>query len=93
MRSDSLALDARDRFIADAEFTTRLEHLLSADTADRLAALIDPARPVQNLAANTELIHKDTVLLVVVDRDLMAVSMIYSIFHSFVQALHPNDTV
>ena len=78
-----LALDARDRFIADAEFTARLEHLLSADTADRLAALIDPARPVQNLAANTELIHKDTVLLVVVDRDLMAVSMIYSIFHSF----------
>ena len=78
-----LALDARDRFIADPDHTSRLDHLLSADTAARLAALIDPDKPLQAVAEQTAAVHRETVLLVVVDRDLMAVSMIYSIFHSF----------
>ena len=78
-----LALDARDRFIADPDHTARLDHMLSPDTAARLAALIDPEKPLQAVAERTAAAHRETVLLVVVDRDLMAVSMIYSIFHSF----------
>ena len=79
-----LAYDARDRFIADMEFTDRMDHMLSPETADRLAGLIDPARRAQGLAAKAgENVHKDTVYLTVVDRDRMAVSLIFSIFHSF----------
>ena len=48
-----------------------------------MAELIDPAKTMQCVPVRTEAVHRDTVLLTVVDRDLMAVSMIYSIFHSF----------
>ena len=51
--------------------------------ADRLADLIDPKRAMPAAAPLTEAIHKDTVYITVVDRDRMAVSLIYSIFHSF----------
>ena len=51
--------------------------------ADKLAALIDPKRAMPAAAPLTEAIHKDTVYITVVDRDRMAVSLIYSIFHSF----------
>ncbi len=78
-----IALDARDRFIGDASSTNRLEYLLDSKTALRLAELIDPAKTMQCVPVRTEAVHRDTVLLTVVDRDLMAVSMIYSIFHSF----------
>lgn len=78
-----LALDARDRHIADPAHTTNLEFFLSKDGARQLAALIDPnaAKPVAGSGLGA--VHKDTVLLVVVDKDLMSVSMIYSVFHSF----------
>lgn len=76
-----LAYDARNRFIADA--APRLDHMLSQDTADRLAALIDPARAMPDPAPVTEAIHRDTVYLTVVDRNRMAVSLIYSIFWGF----------
>ncbi|KAA9006012.1 gamma-glutamyltransferase family protein [Histidinibacterium aquaticum] len=78
-----LAYDARNRFLADADHMTRLDHLLSSETADRLAALI---RPDAVLPAGLEpagAVHKDTVLITVVDRDRTSVSLIYSIFHSF----------
>jgi len=78
-----LAYDARNRFLADAGHTTRLEHMLSDATAARLAALIDPDQAMPGLPAPLEAIHRDTVYLCVVDRDLMAVSLIYSIFHGF----------
>ncbi|MEM9852525.1 MAG: gamma-glutamyltransferase, partial [Pseudomonadota bacterium] len=39
-----LAYDARDRFIADMDYTTRLDHMLDPATAAGLAALIDPNR-------------------------------------------------
>ncbi|KPQ08520.1 MAG: gamma-glutamyltranspeptidase [Rhodobacteraceae bacterium HLUCCA12] len=78
-----LAYDARNRFIADPDHTTRLAHMLSDETAQRLAALIDPERPMAKVAPLTESVHKDTVYLTVVDRDRMAVSLIYSVFHSF----------
>lgn len=78
-----LAYDARDRFIADPGHTTRLDHMLSDATADRLAALIDPRRAMEHVARRTEAIHRDTVYITVVDRDRMAVSLIYSTYWGF----------
>jgi gamma-glutamyltranspeptidase/glutathione hydrolase len=78
-----LAYDARNRFLADPDHVVRLEHMLSDDTANSLAALIDPNKVIAAPTPLTEAIHKDTVLVTVVDRDGMAVSLIYSIFARF----------
>lgn len=78
-----LAYDARDRFIADPDCTTRLDHMLSEQTADRLAALIDPTVAMPSARAASEAVHRDTVYVTVVDRDRMAVSLIYSTYWSF----------
>jgi gamma-glutamyltranspeptidase/glutathione hydrolase len=78
-----LAYDARNRFIADPDHTARLDHMLSAQTAARLAALIDPSRAMPAAATLTEAVHRDTIYITVVDRDRMSVSLIYSIFHGF----------
>ena len=78
-----LAYDARNRFIADLDYTNRLQHMLSTDIADKLAGLIDLSRATHFDAKMLGSVHKDTVYLTVVDKDQMAVSMIYSIFHSF----------
>ena len=81
--ASKLAYDARNRFLADADHMTRLDHMLSLETAKQLAALIDPARAMASPTATSEQVHKETIYLTVVDRDRMAVSLIYSIFHSF----------
>ena len=78
-----LAYDARNRFIADPAHTRRLDHMLSAETAAALAALIDMERAMPAPPPLAEQVHKDTVYITVVDGDGMAVSLIYSIFHSF----------
>lgn len=78
-----LAYDARNRFIADPDRTSMLEHMLSPETAAKLAALIDPKKAMQAAAPLTEAVHKDTIYITVVDKDRMAVSLIYSIFHGF----------
>lgn len=78
-----LAYDARNRFLADADHMTRLAHMLAPETAAKLAALIDPARAMPAAAPLTEAVHRDTIYLTVVDRDRMAVSLIYSVYHSF----------
>lgn len=78
-----LAYDARNRFIADADLTTRLEHMLAPETAAKLAALIDLDKAMPAAAPLTEAVHKDTIYITVVDRDRMVVSLIYSIFHGF----------
>jgi gamma-glutamyltranspeptidase/glutathione hydrolase len=78
-----LAYDARDRFLADPDHTARLAHMLAPETADRLAALIDPRRAMAAPAPLTEAVHRETIYITVVDRDRMAVSLIYSIFSSF----------
>lgn len=78
-----LAYDARNRFIADPDHTTRLDHMLSAETAAKLAALIDSKRAMPSAAPLTEAVHRDTIYITVVDRDRMAVSLIYSIFWGF----------
>ncbi len=78
-----LAYDARNRFLADADHTTRLGHMLSMDTARALAALINPKKAMASPAAVSENVHKDTIYITVVDRDGMSVSLIYSIFNGF----------
>jgi len=78
-----LAYDARDRFIADPDHTARLDHMLAPETARRLAKLIDPKQAMPAAAPRAEAVHRDTIYITVVDRDRMAVSLIYSIFHSF----------
>jgi gamma-glutamyltranspeptidase/glutathione hydrolase len=64
--------------------------MLSDETADRLAGLIDPARAMPAAAPLTEAIHKDTIYITVVDRDRMAVSLIYSVFWGFGAGLASN---
>ena len=79
-----LAYDARNRFVADPDAApVDLDRLLSADTARDLAALIDPRAAMGAPAPLTETIHRDTIYLTVVDRNRMAVSLIYSIFNNF----------
>ena len=79
--ASKLAYDARNRFIA--EKTPRLEHMLSPETAAQLAALIDPRRAMAAAAPLTETVHRETIYITVVDRDRMAVSLIYSIYLGF----------
>ena len=78
-----LAYDARNRFIADPDHMARLDHMLAPETAEKLAALINPRRSLPNPAAASEAVHRDTVYITVVDRDRMAVSLIYSIYWGF----------
>nr|WP_216670999.1 gamma-glutamyltransferase family protein [Mangrovicoccus sp. HB161399] len=78
-----LAYDARDRFLADPDHVRRLDHMLSGETAGKLAALIDEYNAKPMALAQAGEIHRETVYLCVVDRNLMAVSLIVSIFHSF----------
>lgn len=78
-----LAYDARNRFLADADHTTRLDHMMAPETAAKLAGLIDPKKAMPSAAKLSEQVHKDTIYITVVDRDGMAVSLIYSIFHGF----------
>ncbi len=76
-----LAYDARNRFIA--EDSPRIEHMLSMETAKSLAALIDPSKAMGDPHAISESVHKETIYITVVDKDRMAVSLIYSVYHAF----------
>lgn len=78
-----LAYDARNRIIADPRETRKLDLMLSPELAEKLAALIDPYKAMPAARPLTEAVHRDTVYITVVDRDRMAVSLIYSIFHGF----------
>ena len=81
--ASKLAYDARNRFVADPDHMTQLDHMLAPETAKKLAALIDPKRAMASPTALSEQVHKDTIYITVVDRDGMTVSLIYSIFHGF----------
>ncbi len=78
-----LAYDARVRFLGDLDHTERLAHILDPSTAERLAALIDPKTAMPSARAVSEAVHKETIYITVVDKDRMAVSLIYSIFKDF----------
>ncbi|MGB0507396.1 MAG: gamma-glutamyltransferase, partial [Pikeienuella sp.] len=82
------AYDARNRFVADPEYMGNLlDHMLSDETAAKLARLIDSKRASDTPPPLAADIHaaaqKDTVYLTTADREGMVVSMIYSIFYPF----------
>ena len=60
-----LAMDARDRFIADPEYTEHLEHMLSMETARALAALIKPGEAMRFPRDASNAVHKETVYVCV----------------------------
>lgn len=79
-----LAYAARNRYVADsAQAPVDVQRILSDQTADRLAASIDPCTSSGEIEARIEAIHRDTVYICVVDKGGMAVSLIYSTFHPF----------
>ena len=78
-----LAYDARNRFIADPAHMADPGRLQRPGLAAELAALIDPERAMGPPAPVSAAVHRDTIYICVVDRDRMAVSLIYSIFQSF----------
>ena len=80
--ASKLAYDARNRLIADPQMDVGQE-MLSPELAAKLATQIDPKRVLPAFPPMKESPHKDTVYITVVDRDGMAVSLIYSIFGSF----------
>lgn len=83
LEAAKLAHDARARLLADGG-----GDLVAALTSDafaaELAAKIDPTRALElTIDPPKEAVHQDTVYITVVDRDLMAVSLIYSLYHAF----------
>ena len=78
-----LAYNARNRFIADPLYMGREDYLTDPKTATALAALVNPSSVIQSVDQITETVHKDTIYITVVDKDRMAVSLIYSIFNGF----------
>lgn len=79
-----IAYAARDEAIADADhMTMSVADYTSPENAARLATMIDLERagpvPLNPMGAQ----HRDTIYITVVDKDRMAVSLIYSVFHSF----------
>ncbi len=86
-----LSYDARDRFIADpTAMGDKLEQLLSPEFAANLAGMIDQKRAMTMATIGVGAAHKETVYLTVVDKDRMALSLIYSIFHSFGSGIATN---
>jgi gamma-glutamyltranspeptidase/glutathione hydrolase len=66
-----------------AKAAVPVEHLLSDDLADRLAAMIDLRSALRDLPVFQAPAHNDTVYICVVDKDRNAVSFINSVFDSF----------
>jgi len=57
--------------------------MLADNTGKKLAKLINPNVAMTLVNKITEQVHKDTIYLTVIDKDLNIVSLIYSIFKSF----------
>lgn len=85
-----LAYDARNRFVADPDYMTKIDHMMAPETAAGLAALINPKKAMPTSVPGTEAVHKDTIYITVVDKDRMCVSLIYSVFHSFGSGIASN---
>lgn len=83
MEAARLAYACRDAFVADpAAMTVPVETLIGDAYADALAARIDPQRRLTDVTP-LPVPASDTVYLTVVDRDRLAVSLIYSIYTAF----------
>ncbi|MBT6442426.1 MAG: gamma-glutamyltransferase [Alphaproteobacteria bacterium] len=86
LEAEATRLAYRDRagLLADPDLVNvPVEHLLSADYAERMRSLIDPSRAMTRMPPAGGTQHRDTVYLTVVDDKGGAVSFINSTFHSF----------
>ena len=78
-----LAYDARNRLVSDPNVFDATTKMTSEKLAQDLAARINLKEVIDEVSSITEEVHKDTIYITVVDKDRMAVSLIYSIFHGF----------
>ncbi|MCH2164908.1 MAG: gamma-glutamyltransferase family protein [Marinovum sp.] len=78
-----LAYAARNKLVADPDYYDATEKMCDPDFAKDLAGRIDMNKAMPMPAPLPHTMHKDTVYLSSVDKDGMAVSLIYSIFHGF----------
>ena len=78
-----LAYDARNRLVSDPNVFDATTKMTSKKLAQDLAAKINLKKVIDEVSSITEEVHKDTIYITVVDKDRMAVSLIYSIFHGF----------
>ena len=78
-----LAYDARNRLVSDPNVFDATTKMTSEKLAQDLAAKINLKKVINEVSSITEEVHKDTIYITVVDKDQMAVSLIYSIFHGF----------
>ena len=92
MEAARLGYACRDAFIADpAAMRVAVRDLISDDYAAALASRIDPHRRLDDVSPSP-VPNSDTVYLTVVDRDRMAVSLIYSIYHGFGSGIASSRT-
>ena len=78
-----LAYDARNRLVSDPTVFDATTRMTSNKLAEELADKINMKQVINEVSSVTEEVHKDTIYITVVDKDQMAVSLIYSIFHGF----------
>jgi gamma-glutamyltranspeptidase/glutathione hydrolase len=84
IEAQRLAYEARDRHIADPDHMRLAPaDLLADEVARALAARIDPARALKEVAPHLDPLSRDTIYLSVVDRDRNAVSFINSTYMGF----------
>jgi gamma-glutamyltranspeptidase/glutathione hydrolase len=90
-----LAWVMRDRHIADPAFAdVPVDDLLSAETASKLAALIDMERAIIEPESSVPKSGSDTVYLTVVDKDRQSVSFINSVYSDFgSKVITPNTSI
>jgi gamma-glutamyltranspeptidase/glutathione hydrolase len=93
MEAQRLAFELRDTFVSDQDFgEVPIEAMLSMETAERLAARIDPKEAMKDVATATSDLKRDTIYLSVIDRDLNAVSFINSLYYGFGSGLVSPET-
>ena len=79
-----LAYTARNTYVADPAYSdVDVETLLSPAYADKLRALIDPAKARDPMPETDLVRHEDTVYISVVDGDGNACSFINTLFHNW----------
>ncbi len=87
MEASRLGYACRDAFISDpATMRVSVDHLISDVYAASLASRIDPNRRLGDVTPEP-VPNSDTVYLTVVDRDRMAVSLIFSIYSTFASGI------